>query len=260
MKIEGKNILLTGASRGIGRALAEAFAKQKARLFLVSRSFPEDLKKSLQDLGASHIELIAQDLSKPESARQLKDKLDQMSVSIDILVNNAGLLTGGLLENQKPEEIQEMFQVNVISLVNLTRMILPDMLKKNSGLIINNASVSGYMFFPCASTYAASKAAVVGFTRCIEQELKSTGVKTLLLVTPGVQTEMYEDIQKRYGDNLDLDFLSAIPSEKWAEEVIKAIKSDKETLWPKGSNLFGVHFARHFPNILKSMALKKFRR
>ncbi len=260
MKVENKIVLLTGASRGIGRALAEVFATKKARLYLVSRSFPEDLKKSLQDLGAAHVELIAQDLSKPDSARELKNKLDQMAVSVDILVNNAGLLTGGLLEKQKPEEIQDMFQVNVVTLVNLTRMILPDMLKKKSGLIVNNASVSGFMFFPCASTYAASKAAVVGFTRSLEQELKPTGVKTLLLVTPGVDTAMYADIENRYGDNMDLDFLSAIPSEQWAEQVLKAIENDEETLWPKGSTRIGVQMARFLPGILNYAVRKKFKR
>ena len=104
-------------------------------------------------------------------------------------MNNAGLMTGGLLEEQDLDGIYAMFQVNLVGVVHLTQAVLPGMIERGLGKVVNNASISGYAYFPAATTYAASKAGVVAFTESLRRELKGTGVTTLHLVTPGVDTE-----------------------------------------------------------------------
>ena len=96
-----------------------------------------------------------------------------------------------------------MFQVNLVGLAHLTRLVLPGMLERGTGKVVNNASVSGYAFFPGASTYAASKAGVVAFTESLRRELRGTGVSTLHLVTPGVNTDMLDATEDAYGGHLD---------------------------------------------------------
>ena len=128
------------------------------------------------------------DLGSRESIDESCAELGDEPQTIDVIVNNAGLVTGGLLEEQDLDEIYAMFQVNLVAVVQLTQAVLPGMIERGSGQIVNNASISGYAYFPAATTYAASKAGVVAFTESLRRELKDTGVSTLHLVTPGVDT------------------------------------------------------------------------
>lgn len=260
MQISGKNVVITGASRGIGLALAEECAKKQARLFLVSRRFEAGTEEKLKNLGAPHVQLLSYDLSKTTQVNALHEKLTQDQIDIDVLINNAGLLTGGLLEDQNPDAIDEMLNVNVHALIRLTRLSLPAMLQRKKGCIVNNASVSGKMFFPCASTYAASKAAVVAFTESLKQELRNTGVNTVLMITPGVKTNMFDDISQLYGKNLDVSFLSHIPAEEWSQKVVSAIENQEDIVWPEGVSRWGVRLAHHVPGIFEKIVRSKFKR
>lgn len=169
-------------------------------------------------------------------------------MKVDILFNNAGLLTGGLIESQSIDEIYSMFQVNLNALVHLTRAIIPEMVKRGRGKLINNSSVSAFMHFPCASTYAASKAAVVAFTDCIEAELNGTGVSTLCLVTPGIKTRMFDEIETKY----------SISTEEYAIKIRSAIESDDKYLFPGGATAVGLWLARYFNPIFLAAVKKNF--
>lgn len=258
MDLKGRAVLLTGASRGIGLALARTFAARGAKLHLVARRFDPNIKSDLDQRGAESVRLWEKDLSIMTQVDELASALD--GESIDVLVNNAGLLTGGLLEEQDPDAVDQMLMVNLHAVIRLTRRLLPGMLARGSGKVVNNASVSGKMFFPCASTYAASKAAVVAFTESLKQELRGTGVSTLLLITPGVKTAMYDEIKDLYGGHLDLSFMNSIPAEDWAEKVARAIEDDDDTLWPSGSTNIGVRFAHHWPGLFERLVRAKFKR
>ncbi len=260
MNFTNKTALITGASRGIGLALAEAAAKRKMHLHLASRTLPADLEQQLKAKGALSVHLWPADLTKSSAVDQLVQQVYQKTKQVDVLINNAGLLTGGLLEEQDPDAIEKMLMVNVHAVIRLTRLILPKMLEAKTGVIVNNASVSGKMFFPCASTYAASKAAVVAFTESLKQELRNTGVSTRLLITPGVKTDMYDDISKLYGSHLDMSILTSIPAEQWAEHVWNGIENETDTIWPVGRSRFGVFLGHHFPGVFESMIKSKFSR
>jgi short-subunit dehydrogenase len=259
MKTTNQNVYITGSNRGIGLALAKQAAKRKNHLNLVNRSKLD--KKDLDDLkklGALTVNEISLDLMNKEGINEFITSLNDKRV--DVFINNAGLLSGGLIENQKVDEIYDMFQVNVNAVVQICRGLVPIMTKQKSGCIVNNASVSGKMFFPCASTYAASKAAIVAFTESIAQELEPTGVKTLTMITPGVKTDMYDDISNLYGDNLDLDFMSSIPAEDWAGQVFKSLENGDRICWPKGASRIGVWVGHHIPSLMRKVVKPKFKR
>ena len=253
-------VIVTGGSKGIGKGIAKAFAAKGAQVHTVSRSRPEGIDDEMLNTGASSHRFWPVDLTTYEGAKGFFDAFSSEVGTPDVLINNAGQLTGGLLEEQPPEKIFSMLQVNLTTLILLTRFFLPAMLERRSGKIVNNASVSGKMFFPCASTYAASKAGVVGFTESLKQELRDTGVSTLLLITAGVKTEMYDEIHDLYGGHLDLDFLKSIPVAEWSEKVLEAIESDQDTLWPTGSSRVGVNLAHHLPGVFEGFISKKFHR
>jgi short-subunit dehydrogenase len=259
MTFKGKQILITGASRGIGEALALELAAHGAHLHLLSRKIEPKVREKCLAAGAQSVHTWDVDLSSPQEIDEFLKKLHS-EFTIDVLVNNAGLLTGGLFEKQSLAEIHRMIQVNVNAVFALTHSLLPGMLERKSGLIINNASVSGKMFFPCASTYAASKAAIVAFSESLKQEIKGTGVSCILMITPGVKTEMFDEISKLYGENLDLSFMRSIPASAWAKRVVEGICSGEDTIWPEGSARVGVWLGHHLPGVFQSIVGKKFSR
>lgn len=257
MKIYDKNFLITGANRGIGLAVAKMAAREGARLHLVSRQPIGDLKDELLKLGAKSVISYTADFSTREGVERLIQDLQKEK--IDLLFNNAGLLTGGLIEEQSLEEIYSMFQVNINALVHLTRAILPGMVERKQGKIINNASVSAFMHFPCASTYAASKAAVVAFTDCLQAELKGTGVSTLCLVTPGIKTRMFDEIDQKYSKNFEVP-TDSISTEQYAEQIKQKILDDETYLWPKGATGVGLWISKYMPILFHKEIQRRFKR
>ena len=178
---------------------------------------------------------------------------------IDILFNNAGMLTGGLLEEQPIDDIYKMLHVNVNALIHLSKAVLPQMLKRKKGLIINHSSVASMMHFPCASTYSASKAAVLAFTNSLRQELKNTGVRTLVLITPGIKTRMFNEIEDLYSKNFEVP-QQYIKPEKYAEMIREAIVENLEVLNPSGLTGAVLQVAKYLPSIFERAVSFKFKR
>lgn len=257
MKIQESNFAITGGNRGIGLAVAEMAAANGAHIYIAARSWGDEIEGQLKALGAASVHFLKCDLSTKSGVESLAQILQEKN--IDILFNNAGLLTGGLIEEQNLDEIYSMFQVNLNALVHLTRAVLPGMIKRQRGKIINNSSVSAYMHFPCASTYAASKAAVVAFTDCIEAELKDTGASTLCLVTPGIKTRMFDEIKTKYEKNFEVPQDSITPKE-YAEKIKRAIESDQKYLLPDGATYFGLSIAKYLAPAFRAVVQSKFRR
>lgn len=257
MRINDSKVLITGSNRGIGLALAHEFAKRKAHLHLQMRSAEPKLPDQLVKMGAASVKIWLADLSDRGQIEPLLSDLQKES--IDILINNAGQLTGGLLEEQKIDEIYSMFQVNVNALVHLTHGLLPGMVQRRRGKVVNHSSVSAVMHFPCASTYAASKAAVLAFSNCLQLELQGTGVSSLCLITPGIQTRMFNQIEEKYGDHLKVP-KDSIPPETYAVQICDAIESDKVNLTPSGATAVGLALAQHLPWLFRRAAAARFHR
>jgi short-subunit dehydrogenase len=259
MELKNNHVLITGSNRGIGRAVALMCAADGAYLHLANRTQDEELKAECLKAGSPGVTLYKLDLVSKDGISKFLTQIQHQE--IDILFNNAGQLTGGLLEEQPLDEIYDMLQVNLNAVIHLTHGILPQMLKRKKGKIINNSSVSGVMNMPCASTYSAAKTALVAFSNCLRNELGGTGVSVLLLLTPGVETRMFGDIPKKYGKNLDLSFLEkSLTAKEYAQMIREAILEDLELLKPAGATGFGLLLAQHVPRVFNRMIAKKFKR
>jgi uncharacterized protein len=225
--LSGKVSVVTGANRGIGRALTEALAREPLTLLLAGMRDPDSFTPIAPTPGgAAEIRPVALDLA----TREAIDAAAEALPPVDLLVNNAGQMTGGLLEEQDVEQIYAMLQVNVNAVIQLTARLLPGMLERGRGKIVNNASISGYAAFPGATTYAASKHAVVGFSESLRRELKGTGVSVLHLVTPGVKTDMGDATADTYGRNFDTSGWDWVEPADWAAKTVKAIRDDDHVL------------------------------
>jgi uncharacterized protein len=229
MDLTNSTALVTGANRGIGRAVCEALAARPARLVLAGVRDPDTFEPIE---GGAEVRPVRMDLASRESIDACVDALDLDEV--DLLVNNAGQMTGGLLEEQDMDAVYAMFQVNLVAVAQLTHRVLPGMLARARGTIVNNASISGYAYFPAASTYAASKAGVVALTESLRRELDGTGVRALHVVTPGVNTDMLDATEEVYGRYMDTSGWDKVEPGEWAEKVLAAVEADKSIVGPGG--------------------------
>ncbi len=261
MDLTGKTALVTGANRGIGSALVERLAQLPLRSVLAGvRNVESFAAVNLPSGGAREVRAVHLDLSSQTSIEQCCAELGAQLTQIDVLVNNAGLMTGGLLEEQDIDEVYAMFQVNLVGVTHLTQRVLPGMLARRKGTIANNASISGYAHFPAASTYAASKAGIVGFTESLRRELRGTGVQAMHLITPGVATDMLSATDEVYGRHMDTSGWDRIPPEEWAAKVVSAIEADKRVLGPGGRSGLAMLAAQGPTFVLDAVTARLFSR
>ena len=178
--------LITGASSGIGLELAKLFAADGYDLVLVARS-EKVLRQTASDLQSRHpiqVKIIAKDLSRIESCREIFEECTRSGIRVNILVNNAGFGGwGNLLETDLEKETQ-MMNLNMLSLVHLTKLFLKDMVQAKEGRILNVASTAAFQPGPLMAVYYATKAFVLSFSEAIAEELKGTGV-TVTVLCPG---------------------------------------------------------------------------
>jgi len=261
MELSGTTALVTGANRGIGAALGRALAQRPLRRLLLGMRDPASWDPISRPAGgAREIVAVHMDLSSREQIDACCDAFGEDLGAIDVLVNNAGLMTGGLLEEQDLEQVYAMFQVNLVAVAHLTSRIVPTMVGRCTGMVVNNTSISGYAYFPAASTYAASKAGVVGLSESLRRELRGTGVGVLHLVTPGVDTDMLADTEQVYGRHIDTSSWGRVSPEEWAHRVVGAIERDAHVLGP-GGRLGLAKFASRGPAaLLDALSARMFSR
>jgi short-subunit dehydrogenase len=230
MNLEGKTVLVTGAARGLGRALSERLAADGVRVLCGVR----DLAAFDPIPGDVHV--VELDLGSRASIEAGLAGLGEERERIDVLVNNAGLFVGGLLERQPLDEIYAMVQVNVLGVMHLTHELLPSLRRRPEAKIVNQASIVSELHFPAISTYSATKAALAAFTECLRRELEETSVSVLHLDTGGMDTEMLEKADEELRDHMDPDRWERQDAHSWAERIVKAIQSDDEVLHTGGGS------------------------
>ena len=192
--LEGKNVIITGASRGIGKGIAEVFAKHGANIAFTYHSSDEKAKSLETELSVNGRKTkgYKSDASDFEAAQQLvKDVMDDFG-SIDVLVNNAGITKDGLLMRMSEEDFDSVMNNNMKSVFNMTKAVATPMLKAKSGSIINMSSVVGITGNAGQANYAASKAAINGFTKSIALELGSRNIRCNAIAPGFIETEMTE--------------------------------------------------------------------
>ena len=247
MDLDGTTVLVTGANRGIGRAIAEELSRRGANVLAGVREL--DSQHALD--GGANLTTVRMDLSGPDAIQASVEEL--RSRRVDVVVNNAGVFVGGLLESQEVDRIYELLQSNLAGPIHLTRLLLPQMLEGGKGKIVINSSIIGHAPFPGATTYAASKAGLAGFAQSLRRELEETEVGVLELVTPGVDTDMMDEVKRAYEGHSDASNWDRVEPEEWAEHVADAIENDDDELKPGG----GERLAKLAPKRLIDAAAKR---
>lgn len=180
------NILITGASSGIGADLARVFASEGHDLVLVARSRErlDALAREVHDAYGASARVLPIDLAVPGAASTVHERVAQEGIDIDVLVNDAGFGMRGSFVELDPARQLEMIQVNLIALTELTRLFLPEMVRRGAGRVLNVASTAAFQPGPLMAVYCATKAYVLSFSEALANELKGSGV-TVTCVAPG---------------------------------------------------------------------------
>ena len=209
--LENKTAIITGASRGIGKGIAEKYASQGCNIAFSFASSVEKAKKLEEELASTYgvkVKGFQSNAADFESSQKFVEEVVAEFGQIDILINNAGVTRDNLLMRMSEEQWDEIMNVNLKSVFNLTKACLRTFLKQKSGSIINMSSVVGVMGNPGQSNYAASKAGIIGFSKSIAKELGSRNVRCNV-ITPGfIETEMTaglgEEALKKWTDGIPL--------------------------------------------------------
>lgn len=201
-QLNNQTAIITGAGKGIGKAIAEALAKEGVHVGLIARSSNdlEALQASLTNTYGIRAFVAAADVSNASEVEAAVASLREQLGSIDILINNAGIAQFGTLVDMDPAQWERIIQVNLMGTYHVTRAVLPTMIERNSGSIINVASTAGERGFATGSAYCASKFAVLGLTESVLQEVRKFNIRVTALTPSTVNTELAVSAGLKIGD------------------------------------------------------------
>ncbi|WP_026963076.1 3-ketoacyl-ACP reductase [Alicyclobacillus herbarius] len=202
MDLKGKVALVTGAGKGIGRAIATRLAQEGVNVGLVARtqSDLENLASSLRTSCGVKVATAVADVSKREAIEAAVEKVRSELGPIDILVNNAGTAKFGKLAEMAPEDWEQIVRVNLFGTYYTTRAVLPQMIERNTGNIINISSSAGERGAATTSAYSASKFAIMGLTESLMQEVRRNNIRVTALAPSTVNTDMAASLGLPIGD------------------------------------------------------------
>lgn len=243
-------VLITGSSKGIGKAIAECFAKRKYDVLLVARSeiLLQQVATEIIDTYNVDVKYAVIDLAENNSAARVKDWIVQNNFPVSVLVNNAGYGLWGNFHELPLEEQNNMLQLNVGTLINLTYLMIPVLQKQPEAYILNTGSMAGLQALPTLNLYAASKVFVNNFTRALRHELKKTNISVSLLVPGSVDTGFVKRSgmlhMQKMADKMSMTAAAV------AEIAVKGMLSGKREIVPGLSNRFSAAMIKLLPRIL----------
>jgi len=246
--------LITGASSGLGEHFAYALARLNYNLVLVARRKDrlDGVAAKTRELGAAGAEVIVADLARRETPQEICDQLVATKTSIDCLINNAGFGTNGPFHQLGLEREVEEIDLNITALVALTRLLLPQMIERHAGTIINVASTAAFQPLPYMATYAATKAFVLNFTSALAGELVGSGLRVLALCPGPVETEFQSVAKNEHGRMPKFVYVSA---ENVVAEGITAAASGRTVYIPGWLNFITAQSTRLMPrNVISFFA------
>lgn len=197
--LKGKNTIITGAARGIGKTIALEFARQGANVAVSDLKMDENLENTAREIEGLGVKAlpVASDASNLEDCQKFVDKVAEEFGGIDILVNNAGITKDNLLMRMSGDDFDKVLNVNLRSVFNMTKAVQRTMLKQRHGSIINMSSVVGIDGNAGQANYAASKSGIIGFTKSIAQELGSRNIRCNAIAPGFIVTEMTGQLDEK---------------------------------------------------------------
>jgi short-subunit dehydrogenase len=250
--LKGQLALLTGATGGIGRAIARALAHKGLNLALVGRNKTalDGLRTELLGTGVDVV-AVAADLTDRSQRRNLPIRVASRAGEIDILINNAGVTQVGAFAEIDPEEVRSVLELNTVAPMLVSRTVLPRMIERKAGHIVNISSLAGRVGLPWASVYAASKAALTEWTLALNTELRDTGV-IATAIAPGLVSDagMFADLAVKAPALLGTSTPEAV-----AEAVVSALEGNGGEVIVSSRPARGVMAARALaPGVVESTA------
>jgi short-subunit dehydrogenase len=243
-------VVITGATEGIGRALADEFARDGHTLLLVARH-EAGLARAAAELSKTYgvtVRTTAQDLGTEEGCTGLEEALDRFGLYADILVNNAAIMLAGFFQDQQTARTGRVIDLNVRGIADLMLRLLPGMMARNRGAILNVASVEGFMPVPYQAVYAASKAFVLSLSRAVSYEASGTNVRVQVLAPGAVATEIHAKGGAEYARYVQL--FPVMTAEEVARYGYRQFKRGKKVIVPGWLNRLYVTAVRFVPSFL----------
>lgn len=248
--IEGARVIVTGASSGIGKALAIELANHGATLLITARREPllNDLAANLRDRGAQ-VEVVAGDLTDADvRAKVVQQTLDTFG-GIDILINNAGVGALGRFMNADEQRLRQVMEVNFFAPAELTRMAMPALRNGTNPMVVNIGSILGHRALPRMSEYCASKFALTGLSESLRAECVQMGID-VLLVSPGTtQSEFQEQMVERQGET-PWSMSAGVTAEVVAKRVVRAMQAGRRHIVPDVRGWLLVFANRMIPSLV----------
>jgi len=224
MVLKNKTVIISGATRGIGRAIAFELAGEGANIsfnYLKSDIEAMALEREIKDLGVN-AKSYQVDIKDYNAVKSWVDDTKELFGGIDIVVNNAGIIKDKALALMEPNDWREVINTNLDGTFNLSRAAIVTLIKQKSGVIINIASVSGIVGIPRQTNYSASKAGIIGFTKSLAREIAPYNIRVNAVAPGFIETDMLNDLKEEYKQQI----LKQIPLMRLGrpEEVAKAVK------------------------------------
>jgi uncharacterized protein len=248
--IGAPSVVITGATQGIGRALAEEFARGGHTLLLVARDEASLARTEAELSGAYGVEVkvAALDLSNVEGCVDLEQALRRFGLYADILVNNAGMMSSGFFQDEDPENIKRLVDLDALAVMDLTRRFLPGMLARGRGGVLNVASMTGFMPVPYQAAYAAANAFVLSLTRALAYETMGTGVRVSALAPGAVATRLHAKAGAQNSRYLQL--LPVMSAEDVARIAYRKFWRGRKVIVPGWLNRLNVVVMHFVPDLL----------
>lgn len=249
--LENHRILITGASRGVGRELALQLARHHTRLLLVARNGDalQPLVGEFQEIGAVSAEIMVGDVTEPAFRQSLINKIAAEWGGLDVLVNNAGVSAHGHFDDHDEALLRQIMEVNFYAPTELTRLSLPLLVQGDDPVIVNIGSILGHRGMPYNSEYSASKFALRGWSEALRTELHARGID-VLLVSPGTIDTTFFDHLLAKTDALPWGKAKGISASVAARQIVRAIELRRSEIYPNWRGRLLVAVNRWAPRIV----------
>ncbi len=259
MEFKDKVVWITGASSGIGKALAIAFSQADARVVLSSRRELE--LKAVQEActnSDTHY-LLPLDLTETDEVEQKAAQVIEKVGPVDILINNGGITQRSHVNDTDMAVVRKIMETNYFGSVAMTKAVLPSMLERRSGQIVFTSSLTGKFGTPLRSIYASSKHALMGFADALRAEVWDSGVRVLVVMPGFVRTNASQNALTGDGSphaTLDKTTAKGMSPEKCAQGILKALEAGKEEVIISGKERIMVYLKRFFPGLFNKIIRK----